>query len=221
MNALLPRFETATPVPVRSILKSKQFRQAYHEALQAADQTVPAQRLAARKVIENYFSLKESASITPRKSDSFYFAEVPVKVAGTYKFLVPGTIKQELRIGPLLLLTPKSTSAERLLQPEEFDRAVRAVEAVRLTLIPERVNGIISFISDAKKFYMNGDAAGSERAIRTAQDHFSRAAAEGLRRINSDAEKGRRSNEIAGTRRIFADLRKKLQAERARPTQLN
>jgi Skp family chaperone for outer membrane proteins len=55
--------------------------------------------------------------------------------------------------------------------------------------------------------------AGAEKAIGTALDHFNRAAIEGLRRIKSDAERGKRSNEVAGTRRKLSDLRKKLQSE--------
>ena len=149
----------------------------------------------------------------PLNSDSFYFADKPIKAADKYKFLVPGTIKRELIVGTLLLLTPKAASVERLVEAKEFDGAVSAVEAVRLTLVPERVNGIVSFISDAKKFYANHDTADAERALGTALDHLNRAAAEGLRRIKTDAEKGKRSNEVAGTRKTLADFRKKLQTE--------
>lgn len=198
-----------------SILKSNEFRQAYHQALNRADKTPAAQQATARKVIEGYFRLQEVAPNAPLNSDSFYFTEEPIEVAGTYKFLVPGTIKRELIAGTLFLLTPKAASVERLVEAKEFDGAISAVEAVRLTLIPERVNGIVSFISDAKKFYANNDTAGAERAIGTALDHLNRAAAEGLRRIKTDAEKGKRSNEVAGTRRTIAELRNKLQKELA------
>ena len=196
-----------------SILKSDKFRQAYHQALDRADNTPEAQRAAARKIIEGYFSLEEIAANTPFNSESFYFTEQPIEVEGHYKFLVPGTIKRELVAGMLFLLTPKAASVERFLDAKEFDAAVSAVEAVRLTLMPERVNGIVSFILDANKFYAHRDISGAEKAIGTALDHFNRAAAEGLRSIKSDAEKGKRSNEVAGTRRTLADLRKKLQTE--------
>lgn len=199
-----------------SILKSDEFRQAYHQALDRADKTPEAQRAAARKIIEGYFSLEQIAPNTPFNSDSIYFTEQPVEVEGHYKFLVPGTIKRELVVGTLFLLTPKAASVERLVEAEEFGAAISAVEAVRLTLVPERVNGIVSFISDAKNFYAKNDTAGAEKAIGTALDHLNRAAAEGLRRIATDAEKGKRSNEIVGTRRTLADLRMKLQAEHKR-----
>jgi hypothetical protein len=134
-------------------------------------------------------------------------------VDGKYKFLLPGTIKKERIDGRLFLLRPKAGTLKRLVEAKEFDGAVSAVEAVRLTLMPERVNGIISFISDAKQFYGSRNMAGAEKAIGTALDHFKRAAIEGLRRIKSDAERGKRSNEVAGTRRTLADLRRKLQTE--------
>ena len=200
---------------VLSVLKSNEFHQAYHQALDLADKTPEVQRAAARKVVEGYFSLEEIAPNTPLNSDSFYLADEPIEVAGHYKFLVPGTIKRELIAGTLFLLTPKAASVQRLVEAKEFDGAIAAVEAVRLTLVPERVNGIVSFISDAKKFYANHHTADAERAIGTATDHLNRAAADGLRSIKTDAEKGKRSNEVAGTRRALADLRKKLQAELA------
>lgn len=196
-----------------SILKSDKFRQAYRQALNLADKTPKAQQATARNIIEGYFTLEEIAPGTPLNSDSFYFTEVPIEVEGKYKFLVPGTIKRDLIAGTLFLLTPKAAVIKRLVEAKELDGAISAVEAVRLTLIPERVNGILSFISDAKKFYANHDTAGAEKAIATALAHFDRAAAEGLRRIKSDAEKGKRSNEVAGTRRTLAYLRKKLQTE--------
>jgi hypothetical protein len=201
---------------VRSILeslKSNEFRQAYHQAMDLADKTPDAQQASARKIIESYFSLERIAPDTPLNSDSFYFLEEPIEVGGTYKFLVPGTIKRGLIAGTLFLLTPKAASIERLVQAKEFDGAISSVEAVRLTLVPERVNGIVSFISEAKKFYANDTIARAEKAIATAMDHLNRAAADGLRSIKSDAERGKRSNEIAGTRRALADLRKKLQTE--------
>ena len=198
-----------------STLKSDEFRHAYHEALDRADQTPEAQRAAARKIIEGYFSLEEITPSTHFNSESIYFTEHPIEVEGHYKFLVPGTIKRELVAGTLFLLTPKAASVERLVDAKEFDAAMSAVVAVRITLMPERVNGIISFILDAKKFYANNDSACAEKAIGTALDHFNRAAAEGLRSIKSDAEKGKRSNEVTGTRRTLADLRRKLQTEQA------
>jgi hypothetical protein len=194
-------------------LKSNEFRQAYHQALNLADKTPEAQQVTARKVIERYFRLEEIAPNTPLNSDSFYFTSKPIEVAGNYKFLVPGTVHRELIDGPLYLLIPIAASVERSVDAKEFDGAISAVEAVRLTLVPERVNGIISFISDAKKFYLNNDVAGAEKAIGTALSHLDRAAADGMRRIKSDAEKGKRSNEVSGTRRALADLRKKLQSE--------
>ena len=74
---------------------------------------------------------------------------------------------------------------------------------------------MVSFrlLSDAKKFYANNDSAGAEKAIGTALDHLNRAAAEGLLSFKTEAEKGKRSNEIAGTRRTLANLRRKLQIE--------
>jgi hypothetical protein len=198
---------------VLSILKSSEFRQAYHEALNRADKTPDAQRSTARQVIEGYFRLEAIAANAQLNADCFYFTEQPIEVAGAYKFLVPGTINRELIAGTLYLLTSKAASAQRLVKAKEFDSAIAAVEAVRLTLIPERVNGIVSFISDAKKFYADNATAGAEKAIGTALDHLNRAAAEGIRRIKTEAERGKRSNEVAGTRRAVADLRKKLQAE--------
>jgi hypothetical protein len=200
-------------VSVLSLLKSNEFRQAYHQALNRADKTPEAQQATARKVIEGYFRLEEIAPNAPLKVDSFYFTAEPFEVDGTYKFLVPGTINRASIAGTLFLLAPKAASVERLVAPKEFDHAISAVEAVRLTLIPERVNGIISFISDAKKFYANEDTAGAEKAIGTALDHLNRAAAEGLRRITSDAERGKRSNEVAGARRTLAVVRRELQTE--------
>jgi hypothetical protein len=204
---------------VLSILKSNEFRQAYHQALDRADKIPEAQQATARKIIEGFFRLEEIAPNTPLHSDSIYFTQEPIEVAGHYKFLVPGTIKRGLIAGRLFLLTPKAASVERFVEAKEFDGAVSAVEAVRLTLVPERVNGIVSFISDAKKFYANNDTAGAERAIGTALDHLNRAAAEGLRSIKTEAEKGKRSNEVAGTRRALADLRRKLQTEITGPAE--
>jgi hypothetical protein len=108
---------------------------------------------------------------------------------------------------------PKRPVVPSLVDAKQFGAAIASVEAVRLTLIPERVNGIISFIADAQKFYANGDATGAERAIGTAIDHFNRAATDGLRRIQADAERGKRSNELAGPRRQLTELRMKLQEE--------
>jgi hypothetical protein len=201
---------------VLSILKSNEFREAYHQALNLADKTPEAQQLTARKIIEAFFSLEEIKPNTPLNSDSFYFAEKPIEVAGKYKFLIPGTVKAELIAGTLFLLTPKAAPVERLVEAKEFDGAIAAVEAVRLTLIPERVNSIVSFIADAKKFHARNDSASAEKAIGTAIDHLNRAATEGLQRIKTEAEKGKRSNEVAGTRRTLADLRRKLQTELTR-----
>src|SRR5262245_19887450 len=176
--ATVTKPKTAPAVSVHSILKSDEFRQAYHQALNLADKTPEAQQAAAREIIEGYFCLEK---ITPKallNSDSFYFAEAPIVVEGKYKFLVPGTIKRDLIAGTLFLLIPKAAVVVRLVEAKEFDSAISAVEAVRLTLIPERVNGIVSFISDAKKFYANNDVAGAERSIGTALDHLNRAADE-------------------------------------------
>jgi hypothetical protein len=198
---------------VLSILKSPEFRQAYHQALDRADKTPEAQHAAAQKVIEGFFGLQEIAPNAPLNPDSFYFTERPVKVNSTYKFLVPGTIHRECIAGRLFLLTSKAPAVERLVQAKEFDSAMSAVEAVRLSLTPERVNGIISFISDAKKFYAHQETANAEKAIGTSLDHLNRAATDGLAKIKTEAEKGKRANEVAVTRRIVTDLRKKLQAE--------
>jgi hypothetical protein len=206
---------TAPAVSVLSILKSNEFRQAYHQASNLADKTPEAQTATARKTFEVYFSFEEIVPDTPLNADSFYFTEIPIEVGGKYKCLVPGTIKRELIAGTLYLLKPKVAPVERLVQTREFDAAISSVEAVRLTLIPERVNGIVSFIADAKKFYANNATAGAEKAIATAMEHLNRAAADGIRRIKTEAERGKRSNEVAGTRRALADLRKKLQTELA------
>ena len=194
-------------------IRSGEFRQAYHQALNSADQAPAAQQTAARGIIERYFSLEETSPSAPLSAGALYFADGPIAVDGKYKFLVPGTIKRELIAGPLFLLRQKAAPVERLVGAKEFDSAIAVVEAVRLTLMPERVNGIISFISDAKQFYAGHNAPGAERAIGTALDHLNRAATEGLRRIKSDAERGKRSNEISGTRRTLFNLRTKLQTE--------
>jgi hypothetical protein len=198
---------------VLSVLKSPEFRQAYHQALDRADKTPEAQHAAAQKVIESYFGLEEIAPDAPLNPDSFYFTERPFKVNSTYKSLVPGTINRECIAGRLFLLTPKAASVERLVESKEFDSAVSAVEAVRLSLTPERVNGIISFISDAKKYYAHHETASAEKAVATSLEHLNRAAADGLGKIKSEAEKGKKANEVAVTRRIVTELRKKLQAE--------
>ncbi len=85
-----------------------------------------------------------------------------------------------------------------------------------VTLTPARVNGILSFILDAKQLDVKGDPAGAGKAVGTALDHLNRAAAEGLLRINNGAEQGRKANEVVGTQRAIAGLRKKLQAESLR-----
>jgi hypothetical protein len=211
--ATLDESKTTSATAVFSILKSNEFRQAYHQAMNLADKTPASQQAAARKITEAYLTLEELSPNTPLNPGSFYFAEEPVDVTGRYKFLLPGTIKRGLVAGPLFLLTRKVASAERLVEAKKFNDAIAAVEAVRLTLIPERVNGIVSFISDAKKFYASHDAAAAEKAMGTALDHLNRAAADGLRKIKSDAERGKRANEVAGTRRTLADLRKKPQTE--------
>jgi hypothetical protein len=205
--------ETTSASAVLSILTSDEFRQDYHQALNLADKTPATQQSAARKIIEANFRLEKIAANAPLNSDSFYFAEQPIEVAGKIKFLLPGTIKRDLIAGQLFLLMPKAAPVERLVEVKKFDDAIAAVEAVRLTLIPERVNGIVSFISDAKKFYASHDAAGAEKAMGTALDHMNRAAGDGLRRVQSDAERGKRANEVAGTRRTLANLRKMLQTE--------
>jgi hypothetical protein len=200
-------------VPLRCTLLSKEFRRAYHHALDFANTAPAVQRVAARSVLERYFSLEVIAPDAALNRGSFYFTERPINVHGKYKFLLPGTIKRELVDGPLFLLRRKTDSVDRFVDAKEFDCAVSSVEAVRLTLMPERVNGILSFISDGKKFYAADDVAGAERAIGTALDHLNRAASEGLRRIKTDAEKGKRANEVAGTRRTLANLRRKLQSK--------
>jgi hypothetical protein len=211
--SVAPSHLEAPAVFVLSILKSPEFRQAYHQALDRADKTPDAQHNAAQKIVEGYFGLEEIAPYTPLNPGAYYFTERPIRVDGTYKSLVPGTIKREWIAGRLFLLTSKAASAKRLVDAKEFDSAISAVEAVRLTLMPERVNGIVSFILDAKKFYAHHDTAGAERAIATSLDHLNRAATDGLGRIKSDAEKGKRANEVAGTRRALLDLRMKLQTE--------
>jgi hypothetical protein len=202
-------------VSILSILKSEKFRQDYHQALNLADKSLESQRAAARKIVEEYFKLEEITTNTPSNSDSYYFTAVPIEVQGKYKFLLPGTINRQLIAGTLFLLTLRAASADRLLDAKDFDRAISGVEAVRLTLIPERVNSIVAFITDAKHFYANNDIASAEKAIGTSLDHFNRAASEGLQRIKADAERGKRSNEVAGSRRALADLRKTLQDELA------
>jgi hypothetical protein len=200
---------------VLSILRSHDFCQAYLDALDHADHTPAAQRTAARSFLESHFCLEEIDPTAALNPDSVYFTEHPVEVHGHYKFLVPGAVKRDLIPGRLFLLTPRAKAAEvrPSIDTHEFGAAIAAVEAVRLTLIPERVNGIISFIADAQKYYLAGNAAGAEQAMGTALDHMNRAAADGLRRIQSDAERGKRSNELAGTRRVLNDLRTKLQQE--------
>ena len=163
--AIVAKPKTAAAVSVLSILKSNEFREAYHQALNLADKTPEAQQATARKIIEGYFRLEEIAPNTPLNSDSFYFTEKPIEVAGNYKFLVPGNLKRELIVGTLFLLTLKSASVDRLVEAKEFDGAVSAVEAVRLTLVPERVNGIVSFVSDAKKFYANNDSSAPRKQL--------------------------------------------------------
>ena len=196
-----------------AVLKSEEFRHAYHDALDHAEHNPEAQCMAARKIIEAFFDLQEISPSTSFDVQALYFTEHPIEVAGHYKFLVPGTVHREFVPGSLFLLTPKASPCQSNIDSKEFTSAASAVEAVRLTLMPERVNGVISFILDAKNYHDHHDVVGSERAIGTALDHFNRAAADGLRHINSDAERGKRGNEIAGTRRALSDLRKKLQAE--------
>jgi hypothetical protein len=200
---------------VLSILKSPEFRQAYHQALDRADKTPEAQHDAAQKVIEGYFGLKEIAPDAALDPASFYFTERPINVNGAHKSLVPGTIKRECITGRLFLLISKTAAVERLVGAKEFDQAMSAVEAVRLSLTPERVNGIMSFISDAKKFYAHHETASAEKAIATSLDHLNRAATDGLAKLKTEAEKGKRANEVAVTRRIVMELRKKLQTELA------
>lgn len=196
-----------------SILKSEEFRHAYHQALDHTEHNPEAQRLAARDVIDKYFEVQPVLPNTPFDPEAVYFTEHPIEVAGHYKFLVPGTIHPELAPGPLLRLVPKASPATRCVEAKQFSAAISAVEAVRLTLMPERINGIISFILDAMRFNEHHDMVSCERAIGTALDHFNRAANEGLRHITSESERGKRANEVAGTRRTLADLRKTLQAE--------
>lgn len=196
-----------------STLHSPEFRHAYHEALDHTAHTPEAQRESARKVLEKYFRLEEIGPDTPLAADSFYFIDQAVEIHGIYKFLVPGSVHRDLITGHIFLLKPKPTVIEHLVKAKEFDSAIAGVEAVRLTLIPERVNGIISFLSDGRRFFDHDDLVGAERSIGTALDHFNRAANDGLRKIQSEAERGKRSNELAGTRRMLMDMRRKLQDE--------
>jgi hypothetical protein len=212
-HATFAKTETTSAGSVRFILQSQEFRQAYHRALDSADKTPAAQCRTARSVIEAYFDLEMIAANAPLKPESIYFTERPIEVRGNYKCLIRGAVNRDMLPGPVCLLQPKAASVERLLDTKEFERAISAVEAVRLTLMPERVNGIISFILDASRFYANHDTASAERAIGTALDHFERAATDGLRRIKTEAEKGKKANEVAGTRRKLANVRHTLQAE--------
>ena len=211
-------------VAVLAVLKSHDFRQAYHQAVDRVDVTPAAQQVTARSIVEAYFGLEAIAPTAPLRTGAVYFTERPVEVHGHAKFLVPGDVHRAIVPGPLFLLTPRAPeptappdptapAEEWLVAAKEFGAATSAVEAVRLTLVPERVNGIISFIADAKKFYDQGDVAGAERSMGTALDHMNRAAADGLRNIQSDAERGKRANEVAGTRRRLTVLRRKLQEE--------
>jgi hypothetical protein len=204
------------PFSELAILKRNRFRDAYHIALDLADKNPEAQQTAARRIVEEYFRLERIPSNAPLNRNSLYFADKPVKLNGVYKFLIPGTIKRELIKVPLLLLRTKAALVEPLVEAKEFERAIAAVEAVRLTLTPERVNGILAFILDSKQLYLKGDPAGAEKAVGTALGHLNRAAAEGLLRIKNGAEQGRKANEIVGTQRTIAGLRKKLEAERIR-----
>ena len=156
---------TAPTDAVLSILRSHDFCQAYLDALDHADHTPAAQRTAARSFLESHFRLEEIDPTAALNPDSVYFTEHPVEVHGHYKFLVPGAVKRDLISGRLFLLTPRANAAEvkPSIDTHEFGAAIAAVEAVRLTLIPERVNGIISFIADAQKYYAAGNAAGAEQ----------------------------------------------------------
>lgn len=210
--------EVVPATAVLAVLKSDEFRRAFHQAVDQTGITPAAQQVTARSVIESNFDLEAIAPSADLHVGSIYFTEKPFKVHGHAKFLVPGAVHRDLIPGPLFLLTPKAPEptapeVERLVEAKEFGGAVSGVEAVRLTLVPERVNGIISFIADAKQFYATGDVAGAERAMGTALDHMNRAAADGLRKIQSDAERGKRANEVAGTRRRLTVLRRKLQEE--------
>jgi hypothetical protein len=198
---------------VLAVLKSHDFRQAYHQAVDRVDVTPAAQQVTARSIVEAYFGLEAVAPTASLRTGAVYFTERPVEVHGRAKFLVPGDVHRDFVPGPLFLLIPRATEVVRSVATKEFSAATSAVEAVRLTLVPERVNGIVSFIADAKQFYGQGDVAGAERSMGTALDHMNRAAAEGLRKIQSDAERGKRANEVAGTRRRLTVLRRKLQEE--------
>lgn len=208
---------------VLSIIKSHEFRQAYHQAVDRDNIPLAVQETTARGIIEAYFGLEPIESASPLLADAVYFTAHGVAVHGHAKFLVPGAVDRHLVPGPLFRLTtkpaassaaaPSSESPASLVQFKDFGRAISAVEAVRLTLIPERVNGIISFIADAKQHYASGEVDRAERSMSTAMDHFNRAAGEGLRRIQTEAERGKRGNELAGARRRLADLRHKLQHE--------
>lgn len=219
MPTITPSDPATIPAAVLSILQSHEFRQAYHSAVDRPDLSPAAQEATARSIIESYFGLEPVDAATPLHADAVYFTTHAVAVHGHAKFLLPGAVDRHLIPGPLFQLIPRQPAVEPLVEAKEFGRAISAVEAVRLTLVPERVNGIISFIADAKQHYEQDEIDRAERAIGTAMDHFNRAANDGLRAIQSEAERGKRGNELAGTRRKLADLRRKLQqeCERAKP----
>lgn len=228
LAAASPASTSTPPLTVLAVLKSHEFRQAYHAAVDRPDISPAAQETTARSIIEAFFGLEPIDPAAPLRADAVYFTAHAVEVHGHAKFLVPGDVHCGQLPGPLFRLTPKApepaiatnpapalvpAGAEPLVQFQDFGRAIAAVEAVRLTLIPERVNGIISFIADAKQHYVAGEIDRAEHSIGTAMDHFNRAAGDGLRRIPTEAERGKRGNELAGTRRRLADLRRKLQLE--------
>ncbi|MGD9636132.1 MAG: hypothetical protein AB7U97_22820, partial [Pirellulales bacterium] len=174
---------------VLSVLKSREFRQAYHEAVDRLELSHAAQEITARQILEAYFGLEPVDSAAPLSNEAVYFTAHAVDVHGHAKFLVPGTVHCNHLPGPLFRLTQKApqhavaaaptAAVESFVQFKDFGRAIASVEAVRLTLIPERVNGIISFIADAKQHYAAGEVDRAERSIGIATDHFNRAAGDG------------------------------------------
>jgi hypothetical protein len=79
-----------------SILKSNEFRQSYHQAINLADRTPEAQQVTARKIIEGYFRLEEITPNAPLNSDSYYFTEAPNH--GGRKIQVSGAWNHQKRL---------------------------------------------------------------------------------------------------------------------------
>ena len=62
-----------------SILKSEEFRHAYHQALDHTEHNPEAQRLAARDVIDKYFEVQPVLPNTPFDPEAVYFTEHPIR----------------------------------------------------------------------------------------------------------------------------------------------